>query len=66
MNFSLNIHSVTDIVIGPVRENISAGKEAYATRIIEIKTKEGGDFEITLFSVHVSEDDDTPLLAVQS
>lgn len=65
MNFSLNIHSVTDIVIGPVRDNISAGKEAYATRIIEIKTKEG-DFEITLFSVHVSEDDDTPLLAVQS
>lgn len=65
MNFSLNIHSVTDIVLGPVKENISAGKEAYATRIIEIQTKEGA-FEITLFSVHVSEDDDTPLLAVKS
>ena len=65
MNFSLNIHSVTDIVLGPVRENISAGTEAYATRIIEIQTKEG-DFEITLFSVHVSEDDDTALLAVKS
>lgn len=63
MNFSLNIHSVTDIIIGPVKENPSPS-HTYATRNIEIKTKEG-DFEITLFSVYMEVDEDTPLLEVK-
>ena len=63
MNFSLNIHSVTDIIIGPVKENPSPS-HTYATRSIEIKTKEG-DFEITLFSLHVDEDHEGALLEVK-
>lgn len=64
MNFSLNMHNVTAISIGPVKENqVSYG--AYATRTLEIRTKEG-DFEITLFSPHVDKDgDDVPLLEVR-
>jgi len=56
MNFSLNMHNVTEIIIGPVKENVSS-YDTYATRTIEVKTKEG-DFEITLFSPHVSKDSD--------
>ena len=56
MNFSLNMHNVTEIIIGPVKENVSS-YDTYATRAIEIKTKEG-DFEITLFSPHVAKDSD--------
>ena len=63
MNFSLNIHSVTDIIIGPVKENVSP-RDTYATRTIEIKTKEG-DFEITLFSLHADEDHEGALLEVK-
>jgi len=64
MNFSLNIHDVTDIIVGTVRENTSPG-QTYATRTIEIRTKQG-DFEISLFSVHVDEDHDKELLRVRS
>lgn len=66
MNFSLNIHRVTDIIVGPtkVHEN-GAGYGTYATRTIEIKTPEG-DFELTLFSEHVSEDHEGELLQVKS
>ncbi len=64
MNFSLNIHSVTSVTLGPAKENISSGS-TYATRTLEIKTKEG-DFELTLFSVHVDSDSDEPLLEVRT
>ena len=64
MNFNLNIHRVTDIIISPVKQ--SAGPDSvYATRTIEIKTSEG-DFEISLFSEHVDIDHDKPLLEVKS
>lgn len=64
MNFSLNIHRVTSVTLGPAKENVSAGS-TYATRILEIKTEEG-DFELTLFSVHVDNDSDKPLLEVRT
>jgi hypothetical protein len=63
MNFSLNMHNVTEIILGPVKENTSY--DTYATRTIEIKTKEG-DFEITLFSPHVDKDDESELLKVSA
>lgn len=64
MNFSLNIHNVTSITLGPVKENVLSGS-TYATRTLEVKTKEG-DFELTLFSVHVDNDHDEPLLEVRA
>jgi hypothetical protein len=63
MNFSFNVHEVTDILIGDTRHNVSAA-ETYATRTITIRTK-SGDFEVTLFSVHVDEDDERSLLQVK-
>jgi hypothetical protein len=64
MNFNLNIHRVTDIIISPVKQ--SAGPDSvYATRTLEIKTAEG-DFEISLFSEYVDSDHDKPLLEVKS
>jgi hypothetical protein len=67
MNFSLNIHRVTEIVVGPATKNSSGdGKyDTYATRTIEIRTSEG-DFELMLFSEHVSEDHVGELLRVKS
>jgi hypothetical protein len=67
MNFSLNIHRVTDIIVGPAKENNSGAGSygTYATRTIEIKTPEG-DFELTLFSEHVGEDFEGELLQVKS
>lgn len=67
MNFSLNIHRVIDIIVGPskVNENPSGTYGTYATRTIEIKTKEG-DFELTLFSEYVSNDHEGELLQVKS
>jgi hypothetical protein len=62
VNFSLNIHDVSDIILGPVREY--RNHDAYATRILEIKTPQG-TFEISLFSKHVSLDDETELLKVK-
>ena len=66
MNFSLNIHRVTDILVGPAKvQGNGAGYGNYATRTIEIKTPEG-DFELTLFSEHVGEDHEGELLQVKS
>lgn len=66
MNFTMNIHRVTDIIVGPAKVNSSGGGfGTYATRTIEIKTPEG-DFELTLFSEHVGEDHDSELLQVKS
>jgi hypothetical protein len=64
MNFSLNMHRVTDVILGPVKVN-EGTHDTYATRTIEIKTREG-DFEITLFSEHVGEDFEGELLQVKS
>lgn len=64
MNFNLNIHRVTDIIVGPVKHN-TGSSGTYATRTLEIKTPEG-DFEISLFSEHVDIDHDKPLLEVKS
>jgi hypothetical protein len=66
MNFTMNIHGVTDIRVGPAKENKgNAICGVYATRIIEIKT-EAGDFELALFSEHVGEDYEGELLQVRS
>lgn len=63
--FNLNIHDVTAIEIEPARENESSGS-IYATRTIVIRTSDGREFEIALFSPHVSRGDDTELLQVRS
>lgn len=63
MNYSLNIHNVTAISVNPVREVSSSG-DTYASRTITIKTPEG-DFELTMFSPHVDDDHDAPLLEVR-
>ena len=64
MNFSLNIHRVTDVLIEPVREHRNSN-DFYASRSILVKTPEG-TFEISLFSEHVSEDHEGELLQVKS
>lgn len=65
MNFSLNIHTVTSVTLGPVKEHVLSGS-TYATRTIEVKTEEG-TFEISLFSVHVDNNNhDEPLLEVRT
>lgn len=64
MNFSLNIHTVTSVTLGPVKEHVLSGS-TYATRTIEIKTEEG-TFEISLFSVYVDDNHDEPLLEVRT
>jgi hypothetical protein len=64
MSFSLNIHRVTNIVIGPVSE--SRGESTvYVSRTIEITTPEGV-FEISLYSTQSSLDGDKELLRVQA
>ena len=64
--FNLNIHDVTSIEIEPARENESSGS-IYATRTIVIRTSDGREFELSLFSPHVScDNDDTELLQVRS
>jgi hypothetical protein len=64
MNFSLSMHRVTNVILGPVKVN-KGTHHAYATRIIEIETPEG-NFELMLFSVHVSADFEGELLQVKS
>ena len=64
MNFSLNIHTVTSITLGPVKEHVLSGS-TYATRTLEVKTTEG-TFEICLYSTHVDNDHDEPLLEVRT
>jgi hypothetical protein len=62
-NFNLNIHHVTSISIGSIKETLSYGGVS-ATRELVIETPEG-TIEITLFSQHVSEDSDEKLLEVR-
>ena len=64
MNFDLNIHRVTDIIVGAPKV-YSDGGRVRATRTIEIKTNEG-NFELSLFSEHVDEDFEGELLQVKS
>lgn len=52
MNFSLTMHNVIEVVLGPVKEDVLSSGKSYASRVLEIKTKDG-DFEIVLFSLHV-------------
>ena len=62
-NFNLNIHHVTNIEVGPVKEHRTNG-EVSANREIIITTDEGA-IEITLFSQRVSEDSDDKLLEIR-
>jgi hypothetical protein len=63
MNFSLNIHRVTNIRLSAVRLN-QASATRYATRDLIIETSEG-NFELSLFSVYVDEDSEQELLEVK-
>ena len=63
MNFSLNIHRVTNIRLSAVRLN-QASATRYATRDLIIETNEG-NFELSLFSVYVDEDSEQELLGVK-
>jgi hypothetical protein len=53
MNFSLNIHRVTEIKVLPARVNVRLN-DKHATRIIEIVTTDG-TFELALYSEHVDD-----------
>jgi len=64
MNFDLNIHRVTDVIVNAAKVYSESGK-VRATRTIEIKTTEG-DFELSLFSEYVDEDFEGELLQVKS
>jgi len=63
MNFSLNIHRVTNIRLSAVRLN-QASATRYATRDLIIETSEG-NFELSLFSVFVDADSEQELLEVK-
>jgi len=63
MNFSLNIHRVTNIRLSAVRLN-QASATRYATRDLIIETSEG-NFELSLFSIYVDEDSEQELLEVK-
>jgi len=63
MNFSLNIHRVTNIRLSAVRLN-QANATHYATRDLIIETNEGS-FELSLFSIYVDEDSEQELLEVK-
>lgn len=63
MNFSLNIHRVTNIRLSAVRLN-QANATRYATRDIIIET-DAGNFELSLFSIYVDEDNEQELLEVK-
>jgi hypothetical protein len=64
MNFDLNIHRVTDVIVNAAKVYSESGK-VRATRTIEIKTTEG-NFELSLFSEYVDEDFEGELLQVKS
>jgi hypothetical protein len=57
MNYSMNIHDVSQVIVHPPREN-ALSSSTYETRTIEIVTADGARFELTMFSVHVAKDDD--------
>ena len=63
MNFSLNIHRVTNIRLSAIRLS-QTNATRYATRDIVIETEEGS-FELTLFSAYVDEDTEQELLEVK-
>ena len=63
MNFSLNIHRVTNIRLSAVRLSQSNGMRS-ATRDLVIETEEGS-FELTLFSAYADEDIERELLEVK-
>jgi hypothetical protein len=63
MNFTMNIHRVKSIRLSAVRLN-QANATHYATRDLVIETDEG-NFELSLFSIYVNEDDDQELLEVK-
>ena len=63
MNFNLNIHRVRSIRLGAIRPS-QANDSRSATRDIIIETDEG-NFELSLFSVHVDEDSEEQLLEVK-
>ena len=63
MNFSLNIHRVTNIRLSAVRLN-QASATRYATRDLIIETSEG-NFELSLFSIYIDEDSEQELLEVK-
>jgi len=63
MNFTMNIHRVKSIRLSAVRLN-QANATHYATRDLVIETDEG-NFEVSLFSIYVDEDDDQELLEVK-
>lgn len=65
MNFSLTMHNVIEVVLGPVKENVFPSGDSYASRVLEIKTKDG-NFEIVLFSLHVDDGHKGELLRVKA
>ncbi len=63
MNFNLNIHRVKSIRLGAIRPS-QANETRSASRDLVIETDEG-NFELSLFSVHVDQDSDEELLEVK-
>jgi len=63
-NFTLNIHRVSSVSIGPIKERRTEGGITSATRDILIETPEGS-FEITLFSPNVNDDYEGKLLEIE-
>ena len=63
MNFNLNIHRVKSIRLSAIRPSKTNDMHS-ASRDIIIETEEGS-FELSLFSVYVSEDDGQELLEVK-
>lgn len=63
MNFNLNIHRVKSIRLSAIRPS-KTNDMVSASRDLVIETDEG-NFELSLYSVYVSEDDDQVLLEVK-
>lgn len=63
MNFNLSIHRVKSIRLSAIRPS-KTNDMVSASRDLVIETDEG-NFELSLFSVYVSEDDDQELLEVK-
>jgi allantoicase len=54
-NFNLNVHNVTSIKLGALKEHVSS-RDFYASRDIIITTEEG-TFEINLFAKHGTDEE---------
>jgi len=63
MNYSMNIHDVSQVIVHPPRDN-ALSSSSYETRTIEIITSDGGRFELALFSVHVPKNSDNDAAAM--